>query len=96
MCCDFSTVGRLSFGHFTLGHLARRRSVARSGRTNLNDGGSYPASVGQHEREEQVGVDLVPEAAHLPEKENGKFSNPGLFVSQSSALPLEPPSLAQV
>ena len=86
MCCDFSTVGRLSFGHFTLGHLP----------TNLNDGGSYPASVGQHEREEQVGVDLVPEAAHLPEKENGKFSNPGLFVSQSSALPLEPPSLAQV
>ena len=85
MCCDFSTVGRLSFGHFTLGHLAR------SGPTNLNDGGSYPASVGQHEREEQVGVDLVPEAAHLPEKENGKFSNPGLFVSQSSALPLEPP-----
>ena len=34
----------------------------------LNDGRDDPAGVGQPERDEQVDVDLVPQAAHLPEK----------------------------
>jgi hypothetical protein len=31
----------------------------------LNDGRSYPAAVGQDESEEEVRVDLVPQAPHL-------------------------------
>jgi len=39
----------------------------RSQKCHLYDSGSDPASVGQDEGEEQVGVDLVSQAAHLPE-----------------------------
>ena len=32
----------------------------------LHDGGEDPAAVGQDVGEEEVGVDLVPQAPHLP------------------------------
>ena len=63
---------------------------AGPGLTNLNDGGADPARVRQHEREEQVGVDLVPEAAHLPENNNGQVLKPGTFGFVVCAQPPEP------
>ncbi len=38
----------------------------------LHEGGENPAGVGQDVGEEEVGVDLVPQAAHLP-REEGRF-----------------------
>ena len=45
-------------------HLIWETYVIRE--TYLNDGGADPARVGQHKREEQIGVNLVPQASHLP------------------------------